>query len=87
MKICKDCIHKFICSILEQQGYQQDCKYFSNRESNNKNKEILLDFYCRCMTTFKKPLSECKQHKYQDGEIICYANCPECGKETWSRYK
>ena len=65
----------------------KDCKYFSNCESNNKNKEILLDFYCRCMTTFKKHPSECKQHKYQDGEIICYANCPKCGKETWSRYK
>lgn len=28
MEKCKNCIHKFVCSILESKGYQQECEWF-----------------------------------------------------------
>lgn len=31
MTDCKDCFHKFVCTILENKGYQQDCKHFADR--------------------------------------------------------
>lgn len=31
MASCKECFHKFVCTILENKGYQQDCKHFADR--------------------------------------------------------
>lgn len=31
MASCNDCIHRFLCSILENKGYQQDCRQFVDR--------------------------------------------------------
>lgn len=31
MATYKDCFHKFVCTILENKGYQQDCKHFADR--------------------------------------------------------
>lgn len=31
MSSCKECFHKFVCTILENKGYQQDCKHFADR--------------------------------------------------------
>ena len=29
---CEECIHKFVCFILENKGYpQEECRYFKNR--------------------------------------------------------
>lgn len=30
MATCKDCIHSDVCTILENKGYQQDCKHFAD---------------------------------------------------------
>ena len=31
MPECRDCFHRFLCSILENKGYQQDCRQFVDR--------------------------------------------------------
>ena len=31
MPECRDCLHRFLCSILEHKGYQQDCRQFVDR--------------------------------------------------------
>ena len=29
---CTNCIHNFVCTILQNSGYQQDCKCFIDKE-------------------------------------------------------
>lgn len=31
MSECRDCFHRFLCSILENKGYQRDCRQFVDR--------------------------------------------------------
>lgn len=31
MSECRDCFHRFLCSILEHKGYQRDCRQFVDR--------------------------------------------------------
>ena len=71
MASCKECFHKFVCTILENKGYQQDCKHFADRSRFVELPDV-GDY--DTVTTIDEAIDHCYQIATSTDENVC-AEC------------
>lgn len=69
---CTNCIHNFVCTILQNSGYQQDCKCFSD-------KECIIELPCKIGDRIfaiveKKKTYKDETYKYIQSYYLTYSN-------------
>lgn len=72
--------------LLSYKNWEELCTIL-NININNADEDELLPFICVCGRKFRQSTSKCRQISYPNGEILCYAKCPRCGKEPETRWK
>lgn len=69
---CTNCIHNFVCTILQNSGYQQDCKCFID-------KECIIELPCKLGEMIyaiveKKKGNKEEKYRYIQSYYLTYSN-------------